>query len=231
MNVFVFGVDVSTRCGPLSNVVLIYFVWQNFERISSKQYATALIPSDIESRSPPPKLMCLKYYRADSDGWKDAANCDTCVEQYQTTVGTQCDSSLPELYFCTICLRQPPSLFGSALHIYTKLVHNLVRFELTPDTTYEQYVYANESKQVNPGNLLPPEFPEVRIWFTYDHPDFEQKFHRDCPGAGAWHAELCHTFPSVAIAIHSLASEEETYWCPYSGRGLFSPTRVPIRYV
>ena len=90
------------------------------------------------------------------------------------------------------------------LHIYTKLVNNLVRFELTPDTSYEKYVYANESKQVDPDNLLPPEFPQVRIWFRYDQPDFEQKFHLHCPGAVAWHAELSHTFPSVAITETSV---------------------------
>jgi hypothetical protein len=52
------------------------------------------------------------------------------------------------------------------------MVHNLARFELTPDTTYEQYVYANELKAMDLDNLLPPEFPEVWIWFRYDHPDF-----------------------------------------------------------
>ena len=88
LNVFVFGVDVSTRCGPLSNVDFMYFVWQNFERISSMQYAITLIPIDINSLSIPPRL-CLKYYRAVSDEWKDASNCDICVEQYQACVRTQ----------------------------------------------------------------------------------------------------------------------------------------------
>jgi len=82
---------------------------------------------------------------------------------------------------------------------------------LTSDTTYEQYVYANESKEVDLDNLLPPEFPEARIWFRYDHPDFDQKSHRDCAGAGSWHVEMCHYFSNVAAAIRSLASEEETY--------------------
>ena len=39
------------------------------------------------------------------------------------------------------------------------MVDNLARFELTPDTTYEQYVYAKESKEMNLDNLLPPEIP------------------------------------------------------------------------
>jgi hypothetical protein len=62
------------------------------------------------------------------------------------------------------------------------------------------------------GNILPPEFPEVRIWFRFDHPDFKNKFHRDCPVAVTWHVEMCRSFSSVAAAIHSLASEEETYF-------------------
>ena len=126
----------------------------------------------------------------------------------------------------TICLRQPPSLFVSALHIYTKLVKNLVRFELSPDTIYEQYVYAKESKQANPDNLLPPEFPEVRIWFRYEHQDIEHKLKRDSPGADSWHGELSLTFPCVDIAIHSLATEEEIYWCRHCGCGIFFPTHV-----
>ena len=92
-------------------------------------------------------------------------------------------------------------------------------------------MFANESKVMGLLNLLPPEFSEVRIWFRYDHPDFEQKFHRDCPGAGAWHVEMCRSFSSVAAAIHSLASEEETYWCHYCRPGLFSVTHVPIHYI
>jgi len=89
-------------------------------------------------------------------------------------------------------------------------------------------VYANESKQLDPDNLLPPKFPEVRIWFRYDRPDFEQNFHRDCSGAEARHAELILTFSSVAVAIHNLGREEETYWCRHCSC-LFPPKRVPIR--
>ena len=74
MKIFVFGMDVSTRCGLVLNVDFTFFVWQNFERISSKQYAiTLIIPSDINSLSTPPRLLdinslsttprllCLKY--------------------------------------------------------------------------------------------------------------------------------------------------------------------------
>jgi hypothetical protein len=57
MKFFVFGIDVSTRCGPLSNVDFTYFVLEIFESISSKQYAITLIPSDLDSFSTPPILI------------------------------------------------------------------------------------------------------------------------------------------------------------------------------
>ena len=103
-----------------------------------------------------------------------------------------------------------PFLSSVQRYTYTQK-WSTIPFELTPDTTYEQYVYTNESLEVEVYNLLPPEFPDVRIWFRYHHPVFEQKFHRDCPGAGAWHVEIYHSFSNVFAAIDSLASEEETY--------------------
>ena len=238
MKIFVFGIDVSTPCGPLSNVDFTYLVLQNFERISSKQYAITLIPSNLDSFLTPPSLidstslstprfLCLKYYRAASDGWRDAGNCDVCVEQYQACVSTHCGCNLSDTCFCRICLRQPPSLFGSALHVYTKMVHNLTHFQLTSDTTYEQYVYAIESIEADMHILLPPEFPELQIWFRYNHPDFEQKFHRDCPGAGDWHMETCHNFSNVFSATDSLGNEEETFLVSLLSSRSFSPNTCP----
>ena len=119
MRFFVFGVDVSARCGPLSNVDFAYFVWDNFEGMSAKQYALTLLPSDLDSYSPTPTminaatltspiLVCLKHYRAASEGWRDGANCDTCVESYQSIVRSRCDCTHSADCSCRICLRQPP---------------------------------------------------------------------------------------------------------------------------
>ena len=63
------------------------------------------------------------------------------------------------------------------------------RFELTADITYQQYVYAVRSDGVLIQNLLPPEYPSIRLWFRYQR-NFEHKLHRDCPGLGSWHGEL-----------------------------------------
>jgi len=195
MKFFVFGIDVSARCGSLSNVDLVYFIWDNYERMGTKQYAITLVPSDVDTFSTPPPLLnaaslvkpsmiCLIHYRAGSDGWRDGSNCDTCVENYRSCVGSTCVCNRTEDCSCRVCRRQPPSLFATALDVYTRLVRNLPEYELTSNTTYEQYVYAVTSEESDIRLLLPPEYPEMRIWFRFAHPDFDRRFHRDCPGDG-----------------------------------------------
>jgi hypothetical protein len=238
MRFFVFGIDVSARCGPLANVNLVYFVWDNYERMSTKQYAITLVPADTDTFSTPPGLVnaaslvtptmiCLKHYRAGSDGWRDGSNCDTCVESYRSRVESRCGCSRAEDCACRICLRQPPSLFSTALDVYTRLVHHLPDYELTSNTTYEQYIHAVESEQTSIDLLLPPEFPEVRIWFRFATPDFDIRFHRDCPGDGEWNSETCRTFTDVFDAVDDLVNEESTYWCHFCHRGLFFPNACP----
>jgi len=110
------------------------------------------------------------------------------------------------------------------------MVHNLTDFELNCDTTYEQYTYAVGSLEVEMENLLTPEFPEVRIWYRHNPPHYGRKYHRGCPGAGDWHSETCHTFSNVYAAIDNLAKDEETFWCHFCHKGLFSPTPALILY-
>ena len=210
----------------------------NFERMSAKQYALTLLPSDLDSYSHTPPiinvaaltshiLLCLKHYRAASEGWRNGANCDTCVESYQSIVRSRCDCTHSADCSCRICLRQPPSLFSSALDVYTRMVHNFSVYELTSNSTYEQFVHAVESEETDIGNLLPPEFPEIRIWFRFSHPSFDRRFHCDCPGAGEWDSDTCRTFSDVYEAVDSLVNDEETYLCHFCHRGLFFPNSCP----
>jgi len=75
-------------------VDLVYFIWDNYERMGTKQYAFTLVPSDIDTFSTPPPLVnvaslvnpsmvCLKHYRAANDGCRYGSNCDTCLENYK----------------------------------------------------------------------------------------------------------------------------------------------------
>ena len=142
-----------------------------------------------------PKLMFLKYYCAESDAWKDTANCDDCVERHMVVLNPfhACDLS-PECT-CKICKRQPPSLADSARHVLFNYTLYIDRFELTIEKTHQQYVYAARSNRVQPGNLLPPEASAVRQWYRHVI-NSPYKYHRDCPGDGSWDS---HTEKNIHI--------------------------------
>jgi hypothetical protein len=74
----ILGTDTSMPCGPLSNADFVHFVSNNLYRFSYRKYAMTLLPS-ITPSSPLPRLVCLKYYRANSDGWRNNGNCVNCI--------------------------------------------------------------------------------------------------------------------------------------------------------
>ena len=96
-----------------------------------------LLPSETLSK---PKLLCLKYYRGNSDGWKNLGNCDNCVEEYIDIICPLTHCRLPNVCSCTIFTRKPPSLLHSAAHVLFKHHLHVERFELTADIIYQQYV-------------------------------------------------------------------------------------------
>jgi hypothetical protein len=93
---------------------------------------------------------------------------------------------LPDACTCTICNRQPPSLHDIASH--SLFSGRLRYFKLTANTTYQEYVRAAMSHNLETERLLPPEYPSVRVWCRFDM--FSHKFHHDCPGQGTWHTEM-----------------------------------------
>jgi hypothetical protein len=153
-------------------------------------------------------MLFLKYYRATRDGWRDTANCDTCVRLHQQQVQPYNLCSQPNQCSCTICVRQPPSLHDIVSH--TLFSKRLKYFRLTGQTTYQDYVRAAISQRVHVRKLLPPEYPIVRVWCKFDMNTIQYKFHRDCPGQGTWHAELSRAYSSPADAVKDLAELKET---------------------
>jgi hypothetical protein len=74
MELSLFGIDTVNHCESLSNIDLVYFMWDNFLRLSYKKFALALSPRSGDALLP--ELMFLRHYRFESDGWKDTSNCD-----------------------------------------------------------------------------------------------------------------------------------------------------------
>jgi len=94
---------------------------------------------------------------------------------------------------------------------------------VTVNPSFDQYVYAVKSKRVHFSQLLPPEYPSIRLWFRYDN--FQHKLHRHCPGKGSWHAQFARDFMFASEAVSALAGEEQkfTFWCIFYSKGLFFP--------
>jgi len=217
MSFVFYGIDTTDNCDPSSNLDFVQFIWQNYERFNFAKYSLTLVRRDYPSL---PELLCLKYYRAESDGWRDTIYCGSCVTRLQNRLRPMTRCLRPDDCSCIICRRHPPSLLASASNTLFQLVLELDRFALTNETTYGQYVIAVRSRKVPPRRLLPPDFPLVRLRFRADA--FSHKLHHHCPGKGTWEVEMKRTFETEIEAIISLTFLEKLFWCRHCRKGLFS---------
>jgi hypothetical protein len=211
------GFDVTRFCNHISNVDFVHFVWDNYRRFSFKKYAINVIPTSTTM----PRMLCLQYYRAKSDGWKDNGNCDDCVMENKLALLPLTDCRLDDCS-CTICARQPPSLAHLANHVLLNYTLSLKRFTLNEDTTYQQYVYACRSPHVLISNRLPPEYPTIRLWFRCEQ-DSHFRSHRDCPGSGGWDSTMEREYESYEGILSDLIRFKDQFWCHHCERGLFVP--------
>jgi hypothetical protein len=165
---------------------------------------------------------CLKYYRAESDGWRYNVRCVSCVTRYQNRLPHFPMSLFRLSHFPmslfrwhTICRRQPLSVLALASNTFWIL--ELDQFVLTSETTYSQYVQAVGSRRVPTRRLLPLTFPVNRLSFRCD---FYNLLHH-CPGCGIWEIDMKRSFRSDIETIRYLAVLEHLFWCRYCKRGLF----------
>ena len=226
-----YGVPSRMRCNYRSNVDFVNLIWDDFEHFNLKKFAITILPSD---GAPAPlhlnqtsisdtKLLCLQHYGAASDGWRDEFNCDNCVAEFMSETFRLCDCRMVNDCDCKVCRRQPPSLSNICSSIIIRR-----GFQLTPYTTFEEYAYGVESGFALVSQVLPPEFPVIRLFFKYD--TFDRKLHRNCPDEGSWHAQISRKFRSVESAILALkdTAQKHTFWCSFCDKGLFSLTNVTI---
>ena len=216
----VIGIDTTTPCGPSSSVDFTYFIWDNFEPFSFKKHSITSLPSEDGSD---PTMLYLKSHRTKSDGWRDSILCSSCKINFMGMLQHFVPCNLLENCSCNICISHPPSLVASATHVVFNHTFNLEKFELTVDTTYEQYVYAFLSNRVNSQKLLPPLFPKIEVSFRCDKHNFETKLHIHCPVPGSCHMKSSTIFESPDQAINELMKEENFYWCAFCQKPLFFP--------
>ena len=131
----------------------------------------------------------------------------------------------PNDCICSICRRQPPSLLASASHTLFHMVLELHRFAFAKETTYGQNM-ALRSQRVPLQQLLPPDFPNIRLRFRCAA--FSKKLHSHCPGPDIWwDVKMKRTFRSQSEAIRSLVLLKDLFWCRHCTKGLFFPNDCP----
>jgi hypothetical protein len=82
-----FGVTTTQGCGPESSLDLVQFCWDYAESFKSIKYSLVVLPKFCYRRPFGyclPRLICLRYYRALSDGWRDELDCRPCISEYQS---------------------------------------------------------------------------------------------------------------------------------------------------
>ena len=222
-----FGVDSERDCGGEASLDLVQFCWDYGERYNSIKYAVVILPKFF-IRLPYayclPKLICIRYYRAISDGWRDEGYCPPCTSEYQAVMKPFLGCRLPDTCRCNFCLRQPPKLRDAASHVLFKQLYNVEHmFLFTSNTTFNEYVYAVRSGRVPLAKLLPPQYPRLTIWCA-SNTSRTISHHVTCPGKGVWRNVMSTQFRTPVAAVVILASRSEPFWCMHCSRGLFFPT-------
>jgi hypothetical protein len=210
-----FGLDASRICGPRSNVDFVHLIWDNFERFYFRKYSLVVVPSPSASLPPEGRLVFLKYYRASSEGWKNGAQCASCVDECYEILRPFTSCTRPATCSCNICSRQPPTLQSMAVRVaINHVIAPNQQFELTY-TTYQEYSYAVRSNRVTARwRLMPPEFPILEVAFRFHR--LPRRFHDHCPGRGARAGEYAYEFGSAHEAIVELLTCKNTFWCTFA---------------
>jgi len=105
-------------------------------------------------------ILYLQHHRASSDGWPTDFLCVYCLKEFQQVLAPIVGNcSLERSCRCKVCLRQPPTLRGSASYTLLHFTFNVNQFTLNGMTLYEQYKHAVRSSLVPNHRLVPHTFP------------------------------------------------------------------------
>jgi len=227
---FFFGVTTTQDCGPESALDMVQFCWDYAERFNSIKYAVVLLPKFCY-RLPfgycMPRLICLRYFRALSDGWRDELSCLSCISEYRRLLRPHVNCQRPAECRCALCVRQPPSLRDAASHVLFRHTSNIQHmFCLSSNTSFYEYVYAARSGRVNIERLLPSSFPLITLWFA-SNTVLSLSHHLTCPGRGVWDTRMRTQIRGQDAAVRVLCNWSDRFWCMHCSRGLFFPPSCP----
>jgi hypothetical protein len=70
--------DAAKECSPKCNLNFVKFIWKYLAAVKFKMYAIVAVPFDT-----PNKILYLKHYMANSEGWVTYSLCDVCFEVFK----------------------------------------------------------------------------------------------------------------------------------------------------
>lgn len=139
---------------------------------------------------------------------------------------------LMTVYACTgtsstckrgVCVRQPPTLTAAAAYVVFTFVFNLERWQLSPETTYHQYVYAARSGHLTVVKLFPRDTVcPVREW-RFGHKGVGL-YHQQCAPRGS--SVVCYErsyFHNASDSVDAFVRDRQDWLCWYCNRPLFIP--------
>ena len=203
------GIDSIFECDTRSNIDFIHFIWRTIEsQYAFRRHAIALFP-DRERFTI--RLLCVRHYDVPSFGWTFSSGCGICEAAARPQVLPFNGCLAPaEVCRCNICTRCPPSLKALAFNAYFTLVRNIVRFRLSQHDTYPLYRAACGSGRVDIAQLIPPEYPDINLLYTFtDSPT--RPSHTDCYPGRAWLCAAHRTFQSCEEAVPALCADRNFY--------------------
>ena len=104
---------ITTIIATPSNLDFVQFIWLHYERFNFAKYCLTIVRRDYPAL---PELLCLKYYRAESDGWRYIIHCGSCVTRLRNRLRPVTRCLRPDNRNCTVCRQEPPLLASASNH-------------------------------------------------------------------------------------------------------------------
>jgi len=172
----IISIDTTTKCGPRSCFNFVEFNWNYLGLFRFKMYAIVAVPFGDE-----PTILYLQNHRVASDGCPTDFLCVYFLEEFQQVLAPIVGNcSLERSFRCHVCLRQQPTLRGSASYTLFHLTFNVNQFTLNGMTLYEQYKHAVRSSLVPNHRLVSHTFPVLKCNFVRSRRCGIKRFHYRC---------------------------------------------------
>jgi hypothetical protein len=97
MKFSIFGIDTTLNCNTDPNLEFISFIWNYLDRFDFMKYSMTLVRRAYLSL---PELLCPKYYRAESGGWRSDVHCSIGITRFHSTISHLRPSPCLRTRFC-----------------------------------------------------------------------------------------------------------------------------------